>query len=280
MNEHLLEDSEKLQATIVSLIAQRCGCEALFPNEPSDRVLSSSVLLLLGNMSIHEGDTPEICLILNKRSPNVRQGGDLCCPGGTARGGLDVHLSRILMLPGSPLTRWPHWPHLRKHCPEEARLLSFLYATAMREAWEEMRLNPLGVRFLGPLSSQCLIVFRRVIHPMVGWVTRQKRFALSREVEKIVTIPLKSLLDPTCYARYRLHVPPRLQWRFNGSNHQFPCFVYRDQGTEEILWGVTYRIVSTLLEMVFDFRPPDGKLLREIHGTIEEDYVYGRQEKG
>jgi hypothetical protein len=156
-------------------------------------------------------------------------------------------------------------------------LLSTLFATALRESWEEMRLNPLGVRFLGPLPSQCLIVFRRVIHPMVAWISRQKHFTLNWEVEKIVSIPLRSLLDPANYAIYRLDVPPRLGWRLPGSDHEFPCLLYTVQDNREVLWGVTYRIVMSLVEMLFGFIPPDAGDLPRVHGVLNECYVQGRR---
>ena len=277
MNQHFLEDPAGLQSLILERLVERCGCESLFTNESCDRVRSSSVMLLLAQQDIGIGAGPEICIILNKRSKDVLQGGDLCCPGGTINSRLDSYLSRFLFLPGSPLFRWPHWPCLRRHCPEEAMLLSRLFATALRESWEEMRLNPVGVRFLGPLPSQCLIVFRRVIYPMVAWLSRQKRFIPNWEVEKVVTIPLQSLLNPDNYAVYHLDVPSHLGWRLPGKNHEFPCFLYSQRNDREVLWGVTYRIVMSLMELAFDFTPPDVEDLPQVRGVLEECYVYGRQ---
>jgi hypothetical protein len=276
MNEHLLDDPDGLQAHILKQLGQRCGSESLFNDESCDRIRSSSVMLLLGLQRTENGVDQEICLILNKRSKDVLQGGDLCCPGGTIHSRLDSCLARTLSLPGLPLSRWPHWPSLQRNCPEEARLLSTLLATALRESWEEMRLNPLGVRFLGPLASQCLIVFRRVIHPMVAWVSRQQSFTLNWEVEKIVSIPLRSLLNPANYALYLLDVPPRLGWRLPGQDHQFPCFLYSHQENREMLWGVTFRMVMSLMEMVFNFTPPDVAELPRVRGVMEECYVQGR----
>jgi hypothetical protein len=277
MNEHLLDDPAGLQSHILQVLVRKCGCESLFNAESCDRVKSSSVMLLLGPQVAENGADPEICIILNKRSKDVLQGGDLCCPGGTIHAHRDSYLGRLLALPGLPLSRWSHWPFLQSHCPEEARLLSTLLATALRESWEEMRLNPLGVRFLGPLPSQCLILFRRVIHPMVAWLSRQKRFRLNWEVEKIISIPLRSLLNPDNYATYRLEVPPHLGWRLPGAEHEFPCLLYSDQDNREVLWGVTYRIVMSLVEMLFNFTPPDAKDLPQVHGVLEECYVQGRQ---
>jgi len=276
MNKHLLDDPAGLQSRILEVLVERCGCQSLFSAECCDRVRSSSVMLLLGQHVAEDGADPEVCIILNKRSKDVLQGGDLCCPGGSINSRLDSYLARVLRLPGSPLSRWPHWPCLKRDCSEEARLLSTLLATALRESWEEMRLNPLGARFLGPLPSQCLVVFRRVIYPMVAWISWQKRFTLNWEVEEIISIPLRSLLNPDNYAVYRLDVPESLAWRLPGRDHEFPCLLYSHQRNREILWGVTYRIVMSLVEMVFDFTPPDAGDLPRVHGVMEECYVQGR----
>ena len=276
MEEHLLNDPAGLQSRLLERLAAKCGCESLFNPDSCDRVKSSSVMLLLGLQDAGNGAGREISIILNKRSRDVLQGGDLCCPGGTINSRVDGYLAKALALPGSPLSRWPYWSCLKRSCPEEAGLLSRLFATALRESWEEMRLNPLGIRFLGPLSSQCLIVFRRVIHPMVAWISRPQRFTLNWEVEKIVTIPLRSLLNRDQYALYHLDVPPHLGWRLPGKDHEFPCFLHWHQNSREVLWGVTFRMVMSLLEMVFGFTPPEGRDLPRVRGVLEEGYVQGR----
>ncbi len=272
----LLEDPAALQSQTIRLLRDRCGCESLFKNDKCLKVMASSVMLLLGRRQVENKGNPEICIILNKRSKQVRQAGDLCCPGGTVETDLDPYIARLLTLPGSPLARWPHWSNFRCEQPYEARLMSLLLATSIRESWEEMRLNPFCTRFLGPLPSQCLILFRRVIHPMVCWVSRQKRFTPSWEVEKIVSIPLKLLLNPAHYALYRLHIPPHLEWRLRGGLVQdFPCFLYSHENRTEILWGVTYRIVTLFLETVFGFKPPPVAALPLVPGVLDDNYVYG-----
>ena len=275
LRRRLLADPSRLRCRIEEVLSKRCGCESLYENEPCERVRSSSVMLLLGEHAASNGHAPEICFILNKRSMSVRQGGDLCCPGGTANFRLDPAIARLLTLPGSPLTRWAHWRELRKRSPEEARLISQLLATGLRESWEEMRLYPFLVRFLGPLPSQCLLLFRRVIHPMVAWVSWQRHFLPSWEVERIVTVPVRELLDSDRYVRYRLDVPPHMEWRFNGKPDDFPCFRFLQGDRVELLWGVTFRIVTLILELVFEFTVPPMASLPVVTGVIDESYVLG-----
>jgi len=241
-----------------------------------DGAVLSSVMFLLGRLAAEDGSAPETCIVLNKRSQEVRQSGDLCCPGGTVEAQLDPYLAKLLSIPFSPLTRWPLWSSFRSAQPQQARLLSLLLAAALRESWEEMRLNPLRVRFLGPLPSQRLLLFKRVIYPMIGWIQKQRQFVPSWEVEKIVAIPLRSLLNPWNYANYRLHVLPEVEKKLDHGVQDMPCFLHRHQSRTEILWGATYRIVMHFLELIFDFKPPDIATLPIVLGIMDENYLNNR----
>ena len=193
---NLVFDSAALRERVVSVLSRRCGHETLSRAPDCSGVRISSVLFLLAETEPVEGGIPEACIILNKRSKEVKQPGDLCCPGGAIEK-LDHFLSRLLSFSGSSLSRWPCWDELKTGQPESAQFLSLLYAAGLRESWEEMRLNPFGLTFLGPLPSQCLILYRRVIHPLAAWVSYQKEFTLSWEVERIVRFPLRALLKPS-----------------------------------------------------------------------------------
>jgi hypothetical protein len=154
----------------------------------------------------------------------------------------------------------------------ETERLSLLLATALRESVEEMRLNPFGLTFLGPMPSQDLSLFRRVLYPMVVWINRQKHFFPNWEVEKIVRIPLRNLLDPSAYACYHI----RFEQSEKGTFVQdFPCFLHESKREREILWGVTYRIVMAFLEFAFGFNPPALELLPVIQGRMSESYLHG-----
>jgi len=226
--------------------------DALHGNNHDDRIFSgniknsssaSAVLFLLGFMGEESPFPSEPCLILNKRSLKVKQAGDLCCPGGSISSRLDSFLAKLLYLPGSSLSNWPYWHRWRKEQNRQARRLALLFATSLREGFEEMRLNPFGVKFLGPLPSQQLVMFQRVIYPMVCWISRQKRFSPNWEVEDIIK--------------------------------DFPCFLHEHNNSVEKLWGATFRITMVFLEIVFGFKPPDIDSLPVVHGTLDENYLTG-----
>ena len=258
--------------------------DALHGNNHDERIFSggiknsssaSAVLFLLGLMCEGKRFSSEPCLVLNKRSLKVKQAGDLCCPGGSISSRLDSFLAKLLYLPGSSLSNWPYWHKWRKEQRRQARRLALLFATSLREGFEEMRLNPFGVKFLGPLPPQQLVMFQRVIYPMACWISRQKRFSPNWEVEEVVYIPLKNLLMHSNYARYRLNIKTHHENEKNSIVKDFPCFLHEHNDSVEKLWGATFRITMAFLEIVFGFKPPDIESLPIIHGTLDENYLTG-----
>ncbi len=248
----------------------------ILPGNKDRAVNDSAVMLLLGNKGGTCSGKIEPCLILNKRSDKVRQAGDLCCPGGGIEPRLDSFLAGLLALPYSPLTAWPYWHQYRRNRPEKSKTLALFLGAGLRESFEEMRLNPLGVTLLGPLPRQQLIMFKRSIYPIVGWVNRQKRFYPNWEVEAVVRIPLRSLFVPGNYARYRLRFDTGAGQTRPPQMDDYPCFCQPDGGRTEILWGATYRIVMAFMESAFGFKPPAMAGLPVVDGVLDKGYVSGR----
>jgi hypothetical protein len=266
----LLQRPSLLRKQIGARLHAHNSRESIFTMAGVDLAVASAVLFLLGRQPGKTNHPEELCLILNKRSANVRQAGDLCCPGGRVSPRLDAGLAKLLKLPMLPLARWPFWPDWRRRRPYNVKWLQLLLATGLRESVEEMRLNPFGLKFLGPLPPQTLVMFQRVIYPMVIWVTRQKRFYPNWEVEKIVCIPLRELFNPAQYACYRL----RIETSSATENvNTFPCFRYEKDDQTEILWGATFRITMVFLNYVFGFSPPDIDALPEIRGHLSRSYL-------
>ena len=193
---NLLKDAGLLKAHIKNVLQRRFAEESLFPKGVTESTVASAVLFPLSQKCPNSSLPIDPCLVLNKRSQLVKQPGDLCFPGGAIAHGFDLKLGRLLRLPFLPLYRWPYWNQWREKRPRQARRLSLLFATSIRESFEEMGLNPFGVEFLGPLPPQRLVMFRREIFPFVSWIRGQRRFFINREVEKIVHIPLRNLLKP------------------------------------------------------------------------------------
>jgi 8-oxo-dGTP pyrophosphatase MutT (NUDIX family) len=277
MRHHSTADLLKDPEGLVEHVLRRVGSSGLnqdLIDTPGTDLKNASVVLFLLSWCPDERGRPEPCVILNKRSPQVRQGGDLCCPGGGVSWPKDCFLAKLLCLPGSPLKRWP-W---RRRCNGTGRTLTVLLAAGLREAWEEMRLNPLRFDFFGMLPQQHLVMFDRVIYPIVGWAAPQP-LRPNWEVARIVHVPLRKLIDPRHYGRFRpmmIHasgIGAVQPLRYN----DFPCFIHDDEQGREMLWGATYRITQSFLNLAFDFIPPDTDRLPLAHRNLDETYLNGSQ---
>jgi hypothetical protein len=272
--EGKIEKSPALIDHVADVLNNKSRGLPFFPGGISESAAASAVLFPLSRRQDGRGPSPEPCIIFNKRSQKVKQPGDLCFPGGRIAPRLDLWISKLLTIPFFPLARWSYWSLWRTRRPRQARRLALLFATSLRESFEEMRLNPLDVNFLGPLPSQSLVMFERVIYPMVAWIPRQRRFFPNWEVEKIVRIPLRNLLNPESYACYRICFQSGKAQTRKGGTQDFPCFLHEDHDEREVLWGATYRIVMVFLDLIFGFRPPDTRSLPVFHGSLDEHY-YG-----
>jgi hypothetical protein len=259
--------------SLIRIVQERIHGQSVAPftfNTNGDLRRISAVLFLLG-----QGADKEPSLILNKRSRLVRQPGDLCCPGGGIAPSIDALIAKWLHLPVMPLARWSHGRWWRHHRKQDFPQLSLLLATALREGFEEMRLNPFGVKFLGPMPAQQLVMFKRAIYPLVGWVHRQQHFFPNWEVEKIVRIPLAAFFDTANYARYRISFNPGNPDAKSIPDREMPCFVHRHNGQDELLWGATYRITMQFLATVFGYHPPSMESLPVFHRRLGRRYLNG-----
>jgi 8-oxo-dGTP pyrophosphatase MutT (NUDIX family) len=263
---------------MVTWIRRRLGGNGLQadwrPPVGQGQTSASAVLFLLTLRSPAEEGPAEPCLLLNKRSPQVLQPGDLCCPGGGIEP-RDRLLSLALRGPFSPLLKWPDWKRWRRAASRSDRWLALSLAAALRESWEEMRLNPFKVTFLGPLPIQKLIMFRRKIYPLVGWVPQGQSLTPNWEVARIVHLPLRKLLQERNYACYRLHFDTARGAQ--RSKEDFPCFIHHGRNGEEILWGATFRITMDFLKGVFGFDLPDLGNAPVVHRRLDETYLTGSQ---
>ena len=273
----ILNDVVGLPKHVEHQLQEHAGESVAFNGDTLYSPRASAVLFLIGRRCPRDhGDDTGPFLILNKRSAKVKQPGDLCCPGGSIVPRLDVTLARLLRLPGSPLTRWAGWPEWRNRRHQEAFSLALLLATGLRESFEEMRLNPFGIRFLGFLPPARLVMFRRIIYPMVCWISGQVRFFPNWEVEKVVAVPLRRLLETTNYARCVMNLAVANDNRPTQDIKEFPCFLHNRDGQTERLWGATFRITMSFLYLVFGFTPPAVENLKAVKGTLDRHYLTGR----
>jgi len=109
--------------------------------------------------------------------------------------------------------------------------------TALREAEEEIGINPADVRVLGTLSNLITITYFRVT-PVVGVVRWPAVFRVGMdEVARIFTIPLAWLANPS----------NRWQFDLPGTDRSLIAFHPYDG---ELLWGATARMTVDFLKVL------------------------------
>lgn len=114
-------------------------------------------------------------------------------------------------------------------------------ATALREAEEEIGLNPADVRLLGCLNDVATITRYRVT-PVVGvmpWPYPLR--PAPDEVARVFTIPLLWLAD----RRNRDELP----FTPDGASRPFPVVMYHEYDGE-VLWGASARMVQNLMTVI------------------------------
>jgi 8-oxo-dGTP pyrophosphatase MutT (NUDIX family) len=112
--------------------------------------------------------------------------------------------------------------------------------TALREAWEEIRLPADAVEVLGLLDDTPTRATPFIITPVVGIVTGNVTYMPDgREIERVLEVPLSVLRDP---AIFRTEL-----WERNGQAH--PVDFYR-VSSEDVIWGATARIVKQFLDLL------------------------------
>jgi len=141
--------------------------------------------------------------------------------------------------PGVILTR--RASHLRKHAGQVAFPGGRLdesdadaIAAALREAQEEIALNPTDVEIVG-VSDRYHTWTGFDIHPVLGVIPPDLPFSPhAGEVEALFEVPLDFLLAPANKARKELE--------FQGGTHHY----YEIFWGEHRIWGVTAAIISNL----------------------------------
>lgn len=123
-----------------------------------------------------------------------------------------------------------------------------LEATAVRETREETGLDLArhGSRLgaLDTVSPSSSRLPRLTIYPFVfGVLHDATAHVASREVERVLWVSVDELRSPEVHGQVEMELP--------GGARTFPCF----HVDGEVVWGLTYRIVSQFLE-----RYPDAEL--------------------
>jgi 8-oxo-dGTP pyrophosphatase MutT (NUDIX family) len=165
-----------------------------------------------------EGETH---VILTRRASTLREhGGEIALPGGRSDDG---------------------------ETPEQ---------TALREAHEEVGIEPASVTVVGALSPLVTFAFQSSIYPVVGLLAQRPTMVTDPgEVDRAFSVALVDLLADGSFLeeRWRRQVSPF----HTDDDGYFPIYLYRVPG--DLLWGATARVVTELLCVVTGVQWPEGK---------------------
>lgn len=106
-----------------------------------------------------------------------------------------------------------------------------LYATALRECWEEIGVPPEAVTLVGVLEPVLTVISNFAITPFVARLARPAFTPNPREVDELIELPLRRLTEPGAL-REEL-------WERDG----VPRTVYFYAHGEHVIWGATARIL-------------------------------------
>ena len=115
-------------------------------------------------------------------------------------------------------------------------------ATALREAEEEIGLNPAKVTILGELPAVFTFVTNYLITPVIGHclgnATTLAPLVNAAEVARVIDAPLAVLADPQIH-----HIE---QWTRQGRTHPVHFYTFGDT----TIWGATAHILTQFLSLL------------------------------
>lgn len=196
-----------------------------------DRFFNSAVLIPFVKI---KGKTH---LLFQKRAANIRQGGDICFPGG----GFDKRYDKNFK------------------------------DTVYRELCEELGLKKKDIRIIGQLDSYSTTI-GAIIEPFIGKIRKKalKNLKIDKnEVERVILIPLdfftktkakeytlKHLVIPheidkngekkVYFPTVELNLPETYHEAWGDENHK--VWVYKWK--EEVIWGITSVLINELLRYI------------------------------
>ncbi|HTO01263.1 MAG TPA: CoA pyrophosphatase [Microthrixaceae bacterium] len=136
--------------------------------------------------------------------------------------------------------------------------------TALREANEEIGLEPEVVEPLGELDHLTTITRRSYIVPVVGLIdARPEGVANAAEVEKILHVPVSELMAPGVFR----------EERWGNGDHSRPVYFFELYG--DTVWGATAALLRQMLAILTGTDPGGEYDLDPARGTEMIEFELG-----
>ncbi|WP_246004771.1 NUDIX hydrolase [Nocardioides marmorisolisilvae] len=132
-------------------------------------------------------------------------------------------------------------------------------AAALREAQEEVGLDPAWVDVLATLPELWLPPSNFAVTPVLGWWRENGPVGVvdPAEVHAVYRTPIAELLDPANRVTVR-----------HPNGYSSPGFLMSDGDREVLLWGFTAGLITKLFDYVGLTRPWDDSVTRELPGYM------------
>ncbi len=116
---------------------------------------------------------------------------------------------------------------------------SDIKATALRETFEEVGVNPTDINIIGQLTQLYIPVSNMMVHPFVGVINFKPEFnPNTQEVERIIYAPIKQLTNPKNRSVEVI------------TSHQKLITAPYFNISKEFVWGATAMILAELVEII------------------------------
>ena len=114
-----------------------------------------------------------------------------------------------------------------------------LLAAALREAHEEVGIEPQSVDVLGSFDGRRTRSTDIMVTPFVGLIRGIPELRPDpKEVAEIFEVPLKALADPRYRGAHR--------WEHDGAALEHPAILYG----QRVIWGLTYELTTRFLQLI------------------------------
>jgi 8-oxo-dGTP pyrophosphatase MutT (NUDIX family) len=119
-----------------------------------------------------------------------------------------------------------------------------ILGTALREAQEEIGVDPTTIHVLGELTRLYVPPSNFLVNPFVGWVTQKPDFNPNpEEVSRMISLNLGAFLGEHAVVRSRVS-------GLNGHQFDVPAF----QIDDHLIWGATAMMLAELLHIYGETR--------------------------
>jgi len=115
-----------------------------------------------------------------------------------------------------------------------------LLETALRETFEEVGVPANTIKIIAKLTATYIPPSNFLVQPFLGYCTQKPTFVLdAKEVEKLITIPLKFILDDA-------YVTSKIITTSYAKNIEVPVYKFK----EDVIWGATAMLLSEIKELL------------------------------